>query len=463
MKRWIRHPLAWLMLFTFLHGALYAALAHPWQAPDEYLHYEYLRLIDAKRSLSLSAEDRSSAMQWQVADTMRLFQHNRFRLLPTLPEAEFRAIPTPLGSKVFTPQPPLYYLLSLPIYWVLRSQSVLTQLYALRMFSVALHVLTVWLTYLLATRIFVAPGSEFKRLAAGAWVALWPTYTFISASYNNDNLAPPLVASALLLLVLGLQRRGEMRLWLAGALFCLLAALTKRTAWAMLPVLFLALVFYGGLLLRSERPRSRASGALLLLLGGGGIAAFALPLLVPFRIPADVARTLRLDPEALVRLSAFLGELPPVDWGWWFTFMLDSFTVQFGWLFNWVPPSLALGLRLSILALAVACLATLMRALILGRRRPASLDVLGTILLVAGVAAGVLLMAAQYIAAPSVYPPQGRYLFPFISAIGILAVMGWEAFWPARLRPSALLAGLLLTTAFDVYFWGVLLIPFFYL
>ncbi|MCX6071467.1 MAG: glycosyltransferase family 39 protein, partial [Chloroflexi bacterium] len=324
----IRRPLFWLLVFTFFHGVLYAALAHPWQAPDEYLHYEYLRLIDAKRSLTLSAEDRSSAMQWEVADTMRLFQHNRFRLLPTLPEAEFRAIATPLGSKNFTPQPPLYYLLSLPIYWGLRSQPVLTQLYALRMFSVALHVLTVWLTYLLATRIFIAPGSELKRLAAAAWVALWPSYTFISASYNNDNLAPPLVAATLLVLVVGLQRRGDLRLWFAGAFLCLLAALTKRTAWAMLPVLVLALILSAGLLLRSARPRGKAAGGLLLLLGAGVLAALVLPLLFPFRIPGDIARMLRLDPEALLRLSAFLGELPPVDWGWWFTFMLDSFSVQ---------------------------------------------------------------------------------------------------------------------------------------
>jgi hypothetical protein len=40
--------------------------------------------------------------------------------------------------------------------------------------------------------------------------------------------------------------------------------------------------------------------------------------------------------------------------------------------------------------------------------------------------------------------------------------MGWEAFWPARLRSPALLASLGLIAVLDLYSWGMLLIPFFY-
>jgi hypothetical protein len=294
-------------------------------------------------------------------------------------------------------------------------------------------------------------------------VALWPAYTFISASYNNDNLAAPLVAASLLALVSGLRRKGELRLWAAAALLGVLAAFSKRTAWALLPVLVLALIPYGVLQLRSGWPRGKVVGGVLLALGLCGAAAFIVPLAFPFHLSADLARMLRLSPDALLNLSGKLGALRTVDWGWWFTFMLDSFSAQFGWVFDWLPGTLAIALRLLYLSVTAGCLVALVRALLARRQGPVGVKILGAALLAAGVAVGLLFMAAQYIAEPASYPPQGRYLFPFISAIGILAVIGWEAFWPERLRSVGLAVGLVLVAAFDLYCWAVLLIPYYYL
>ena len=167
--------LRWLLIFAFLHGAWYTFLVLPWQAPDEFLHYEYMRLIDAKKSLNLHAEDRSADIQWPIARSLWTFEYFRYRNLPTPPQDWYLSTPTPVGSTVFSPQPPLYYLISLPIYWALGGQSLVTQLYALRLFSVMLLCVTVWLTFLLARQILDCEKREWLALFPAATVAVLPS------------------------------------------------------------------------------------------------------------------------------------------------------------------------------------------------------------------------------------------------------------------------------------------------
>ncbi len=336
----LRKPIFWLLAFAFLHGAWYAIIVHPWQAPDEYLHYEYMRLIDAERTLDLWAEHRSSEIQRPVADSMWTFQHYRYRLIPTPPEAEFRTYRTPLGSTNFTPQPPLYYLLSLPIYWLTRARPVLDQLYILRFFSVMLLCLTVWITYRLTKLIFSNEKDSWFALFPAAFAAILPQYAFISASYNNDNLAPPLIAASLYTLIKGYKEDAKPGWLLLAAAFGILALTAKRTSVAILPILGLALIFYAVRWLRSGN-RWVKIVAITILVGTLLLfVAMILFLLQPPVLPVNLARHLRLSPDALVKLASFFDNPSLIaghPWSRLADMTIESFWGFFGWKCFFLP------------------------------------------------------------------------------------------------------------------------------
>jgi 4-amino-4-deoxy-L-arabinose transferase-like glycosyltransferase len=149
-----------------------------------------------------------------------------------------------LGASRLYPHPPLYYLLSLPFYFPGTLGGILTQLYALRIFSVLLMCAAVWLTYELTPLVYHLEYRPWLAIFPAALIALQPQYVFISASYNNDALTVPLVAAALLFFLRGYRRNANIRDLLVGLVFTLLAISAKRTAIGLLPVLAVAILTY---------------------------------------------------------------------------------------------------------------------------------------------------------------------------------------------------------------------------
>jgi hypothetical protein len=461
----LRKPLLWLLLFTFFHGAWYAAIVHPWQAPDEYLHYEYMRLIDAEHTLNLRAEHRTSEIQRPMANSMWTFQHYRYRLLPTPPEEEFQSYPTPLGSTIFTPQPPLYYLLTLPLYWTTQSWPVASQLLVLRLFSILLQCATVWITYELAKLIFPAVKDHWFLLFPAAFVAILPQYTFISSSYNNDNLAPPLIAASMFMLIKGYKDQARLRWFVLASVLGVLAIVTKRTSIGILPILGLALIAYTLLWLRSDRRWVRIMAMICLVSIALLLIASILFLLHPPSLPPELARHLRLSPSALISLSSFLqnpstdGNLP---WVYFANFTLESFWGYFGWLTLQVPPLWISIFRWITLLLTVGLFIGMVRYYKTSKTERPPMLPFSMLLFGSGVAFSLLAMAAQYLLAPAYYPPQGRYLFPFVSSIAILGAWSWRSFWPQSAQRKALTTGWFFLAIFDIVCWGYVIIPAWY-
>jgi 4-amino-4-deoxy-L-arabinose transferase-like glycosyltransferase len=441
----------------------YAVLVHPWQAPDEYLHYEYLRLLDAKRTLALTAQDRSSAIQWEVADTMWIFEHYRYRLIPTRPEAEFRQSRTPLGSRIFSTQPPLYYLISLPFYWASSHWSVLDQLYLLRLYSISWQILTVVLTYQLARLTFGATNRALV-LSATTIVALWPQYTFISASYNNDNLAPALVTLSLYALLKGWHAEADGRWWLLACACAILSLSAKRTAVGIIPVVWLGSLVYAWVWLKSQKRVRQFMGGSILASSILNVLGLLILIWRPLRLPVWLAGMFRLDTGVLIRLASYLQNPFTVNmnWHWWFDFMLQSFWGNFGWLTVPLSPTWATLTQWTTIVILLGCLLGIMRTFgqpitVTRINRAGALSLYGL-----GLLFTLLSMMAQYIVAPDAYTPQGRYLFPFMAAFGILTVWGWAAWWPQRWQHIGLLLGLGTLVLFDSVCWAQTIIPFLY-
>ena len=135
--------------------------------------------------------------------------------------------------------PPLYYAYASLAYWVSWNGDVFDRLYAMRLWSGLLLLVTTAATWLLVGE--VVPGDRRLQLAGAALVGFQPMATFMSASVNPDAM---LFALWALVFWLGARalRRG-LSPGLAAALFGAtgLAVLVKATSYALVPAVLLVL------------------------------------------------------------------------------------------------------------------------------------------------------------------------------------------------------------------------------
>ncbi len=453
------------MVLTFLHGATYALLVPPWQGPDEPVHFQFLRVLAAAPAQYTPLPERVAEIHGEVTRSMRRFAWWDYFNTAT-PPADPAAPPEQL---YYQRGAMAYYYLSLPFWWLVRQQAVETQLYALRLFSVLLQCLTVYLTYRLGREVLGAPAAPADLdwpLAAALVVALLPQYTFISASYNDDNLAPVLTSLALWAVVGGWRRKGSAGWLLAGLGAAGLATLAKRTAAPSLLWVGVSALVYAAVWTRSARLVVRALGWLSLSLAGLALAAGLAALSTGPVLPASLIYPLRFNSESLRWLALYWQEpqrLLAVDWTAALVFLSMSF---WGW-FGWLKAPLATGVmeivrRLS-LGLLLGALGGWLR---LGwqARRDSSVRArwINLALLALSVGLSLAFLIAQFLIEPAIYGLTGRYLFPFVAAIGLLMVWGWQAWWPARWQWLGLAAGLGALALLDVIAVVFTIVPYFY-
>lgn len=205
-------------------GTLFAVKTPPWQNPDEPAHYNYVAHLATERKLPV--------LQMGDYDEAYLQRLKADRFPPDLSIASIR---------YESHQPPLYYLLAVPIYWLSGGH-----LLALRLFSVVLGGVVALLIFLCART--AVPASPHIALGAAAFAAFLPMHLALMASVNNDALAELLIAGTMLVLLRwqrseveagGGQAPGYM---LAAGILIGLAFLTKATAYILLPVALMVVI-----------------------------------------------------------------------------------------------------------------------------------------------------------------------------------------------------------------------------
>jgi hypothetical protein len=187
-------------------------------------------------------------------------------------------------------------------------------------------------------------------------------------------------------------------------------------------------------------------------------------LLNPPTIPAGLSRLLRMSPNSLERFSTTLSldALKGVDWSTFGSYLTESFWGWFGWLTLKIPAPLQEGFQILTILLVLGSLGAVARRL--SGRKPDTkvLKPFAAMLFVVGLISTLILMTAQHMIAPASYPPQGRYLFPFLPALVILGVWSWLSYWPRRLQHTSLLIAWALLALYDVYAWAYIILPGWY-
>jgi hypothetical protein len=179
------------LAFVFFTPAFYA--------PDEQAHFNYIKYLSENHAFPvLTGKVGDSANEWEYH------------------------------------QPPVYYLAMVPVFRAAKAafpdQDATVQV--VRCFSVLLWLLNVWFGNVLLKRLRIP--DEFAWIFIMAMVCLLPTYTFVSATINNDNL---LVTVGGGLLCLMANREQTLKHSISLGLLLGLALLTKQSAIVFIPAI----------------------------------------------------------------------------------------------------------------------------------------------------------------------------------------------------------------------------------
>ena len=461
-----------LLGLNLVRGMIYSAVIPPWQAPDEFRHFEYIKLLSQKRRL-LTAQDSSLTLQREIIASM--IKHNywrfgyaRFPFAPRNPPRSFREIIWP-ADPYWLFHPPLYYLLGAFSLALAGSGDVDVQLYAVRLMSVVLGTLVVLVAFLTAKQLF--PGDYFLIIGVPAFIVFLPMHTFITSVVNNDNLAELSVSLFIMILVKVLKDGlSPLRIALI-ALLAVLGLLAKRTAILTIPLLVVAVPIYfwrGGLRFSFDHLGRKAVGLIAGTFIAGAIAG------VLFR-----GTWQRLWNHFFPMLRPYLILIPGADFSALFTSkgvdlfiiyvqtLFESFWARFGWMNVRLDPVWYQAIALISIAAMSGIGMFIVRksaALAFWQRKCLLLFLLCVVFATAiAMFYGVRVWAHFQSFQPTERPkPQGRYLFPVIIPIATLFTLGLRELAPIRYHKLWLLACVGGFIIFDSISLIGYIIPFFY-
>ena len=176
----IHHPRRWLVVLVVgyvIAASLFAGLTPAWQAPDEPAHYNYIAHLAAGQGFPV--------LQPGDYDQANLELLLRSHFAPDLSTDTLR---------YESHQPPAYYVMATPIFWLSGGR-----LLALRLLGVAMGVGIVVLIYLALEVVF--PTKPMISLGAAAFAAFLPMHVAMTAAVNNDALAELLILASMLVLL----------------------------------------------------------------------------------------------------------------------------------------------------------------------------------------------------------------------------------------------------------------------
>ena len=407
-------------------GVLYAIFTPLWQVPDEPAHYNYIRSLATGQGIPvLEPGDYDQALLSEL--TSRGFP------------AEMSIDPLEYEDH----QPPLYYVLAVPVYRLFHGAVL-----PLRLFSIVLGAGILFAAYLAVQTVF--PDRPELALRTVAFIAFIPQHVAMMAGINNDALGELIVALALWAAAAYVIRHVD-RPWFIGILLGI-ALVSKTTAYPPLAAVFLVVV----LRWRTER---HATGWLLAQARWLLVPAFVIS--APWFIRNGMTYGWG-DPLGLVRHdTVVVGQPRSYDWlmlyGW--RGMLSrlgqttfhSFWGQFGWMGVILPSRIYQLLALISLGLLVGFVWWLFGP----RRRSLSRE--QKVCLGAFLAAGILTVVAFVWYNLGFVQHQGRYLFPALVPLGLavaLSIDQWLSFLPRLVRPrvrSGTYGVLAILALFDIY------------
>jgi hypothetical protein len=419
-----RVGLALVLLVYFSLACAYAWFTPPWNNPDEPAHYNYIAYVAERHALpELTAGDWDLDLLSQAIPERF---HPRFDVSTMRYESH---------------QPPLYYLISAPLYSATTGSSLRVRVLVLRAASIALGLLFGWAVYRLTRE--AAPSSPPAGPLSAAIALLIPMSTATAASINNDMLSMTLAAGTTLVMLRWFRwwpdRSSNVATAPTTRLAVLLGLLVGLLLLTKLTVYFVAFMALGVALLvavRQVTPAARVTHFRRVSLAGFVALAVSGWWLIRSATVYGWGDILAQQRHAAVVVNQpRYADFGPANWLYLTVTAFHSFFAQFGWM-TIVVDNLTYCLYAALVVLAV---------LGVWHHRAASTGPIATLLIISIVlAAGQLLYYNL-----SFIQGQGRYLFPALGPIAAILAMGWMAIGvaPGRIGAGAVVAWSSLATA----------------
>jgi len=415
----------WSILLVFVVlGVVYSLVTPPLEASDEFDHYPYVQHVQTE--LSLPVMDPQDPEPWrQEAGQPPLYYALMAGVTFWIDTSDVLDV-RQLNKHAFIGDPGQTCNKNLVIHRPERETfpwtGTVLAVHLIRLVSVGLGAVTVWLVWQVAAHL--CPTLLWVPPLAAALTAFNPMFLFISAAVNNDVLSALLGSLTLLLLLKRRESEDLLRidLWLGDVLG--LAALTKVSLVAMIPLAMTVVAFDTW---RRHPDESKVRRATEVLKHCAVIGLLAAAISVWWYI-----RNWRLYGN-LTGLNVFMEILgqraEPLTWrGLWGEF--GTFRWTYWGLFGGVNVAAPKGLYVLGDLLALAGLAGLIRRAWRRRREEAGLWWIPATwvgLLFVLLLRWVLLY----------YSFQGRLMFPAVAALSTFLALGLGEWLPSRWRPAA--------------------------
>jgi len=423
LERW---ALPVLLAVSLAHGCAYAFMVPPWQAPDEPGHFEHSRLL-ADRWVLADGIEPDPELELEIVASL---YDNRY--WDYVPHPRPDQMPSTLaGLNTFAGQsrtlnrPSLSYLPYALLLWPVRHQDVELQLLVLRLASVLLLPAMVWMGWRAAR--LLLPDDVGPAVVAGSFLALLPQQAHLTASVSDGNLTGVLAAGYFVALAAAARWGVTVRRAVVMGLLALLALLSKNTALFLVPVTLLALVAL------ARRHGSRRNW----WIGAGSAVAL---LVVGLRFAPRSVHLESLLGRWTVAFSADAYQPERLEnYQLWSSMTFESFWGRFGWMNVRMADAAYAVLGVASVALVIGLVARLLLPGPVSRLRQGSRS--GLLLYAAAVLLSLSFIVGTWVVyySPAGNFSQGRYLFPVLVPLAVLAGYGSGASVTER-RGRAVLA-----------------------
>lgn len=274
----------WLLLTTFLNGIIFMMVTPIWHGPDEQAHFAQLQYYSEKRKLFPKNVNATTSLEvlltQKLLGTQRdtqgnnMFTHNsNYRIEYTNStigkhENTIRQITLParttLVIKESTNYPPLFYIIGAIFYLIAYPFSLIERVFLVRLASVLIGVLTVWISYKTSKLVF--PRNNLFAYTIAVLVSFQPMLSFLSASVNSDNLMNLLFSLLLYLCTsLVITKKFVLKNVITIIVIFILGLATKPHFIIALPIIILAVAMTGGFIKQLKENKSIAYLFALLL------------------------------------------------------------------------------------------------------------------------------------------------------------------------------------------------------
>lgn len=418
-------------VFVFIQGFLFIFIIPPYQSPDETHYFTYGVLLS--KSSELHSEEHKK-LDRDVMDSMAVFHSWKYMNLPQpdlFPEW-MRELHFYYGiSDLYMKRAPLYYLAIAFIVKILQPKEIIGQFYVVRGFSFFLFLLTIYFTYLSAKLVF--KDHIGYTLAGVCFVGMLPQFLIISTSINPVNLVI-FLSSVFLYVILYSLFKGKY-LWtvLLGPFIITMGFFTHRGALFMIPPYMVYLLI---LLIQSFKQRIKllkylaVLGVLLvLIIGIYFISSHVFPDSLLEKLNTESG--IEYLKSQWNQFMHYIKDGISIDTSrsvYWF---MDGFFKSFWFFAGWLRFGYLIDIYSIFMVIFVLFVIGIFKYAYsyLGRRK-VFIDFQAFLIL--GAVVLPILIGTLIHCFPGHTAAQGRYLFPAISAIGILFVLGLKEVVPKK-------------------------------